>query len=114
MAINVDPSGAYDRTNNKNTSTQTYDYFSGELTTTDAFTGNDLDFGAPLSEIHLVNRHATNAVAFQWEDLFGTNKASGIVLPNSVLTFRKALKGKMRLRSLVNGAQSNSMFVFGL
>jgi len=120
MAINVLPTGPHVKTLHSSTSHTTYSYFSGELVTTDSFEGNILDFGAGLSEIHIVNA-GSNPIAFQFPECYITtdpataaNTASGIVLPNDKISFLRANKRGLKIRSATTGAQSTKVYVFGI
>jgi hypothetical protein len=124
MAINVLASGTYQPNTvggiHSVTSFGTYSFFSGELTTTDDFEANILDFGVGLGEIWIVNINA-NALAFQFPDLYVgagspanvANLASGVVLGNDKIYFRKANKRGIKIRSLVTGSQTKA-YIFGI
>lgn len=117
MAINVDATGPYQYDSNAgmqtNTSRASYSYFSGELITTDSFDANECAFGVGLVEIHIVNS-GSNPIAFQFPHEYGTNKASGMVPASSSTTLHLCNKTGLKVRSLVNGQQSNKVYVFGI
>lgn len=122
MAITVIGTGPYQFSSlgiGATTSTATYSYFSGLITTTDSFEDNILDFGVGLAEIWIMN-FGSNAIAFQFPDKYITtspatpaNTASGIVLPADKIYYRRANKKGMKLRSALSGAQS-TLYVHGI
>lgn len=116
MAITMAGSGPVDLDLSPNrtsfTSVPSYSFCSGVLTTTAAYTANEVQFGAQLQEIHIVNLGA-NPVAFQFSEFFGTSKDSGIVLANERVVIRKALKAGLAVRS-ADTALASTVVVFGV
>lgn len=125
MAIGVSGTGAYapDTTGGIHTLTSygTYSFFGGELTSTDSFEDNILDFGVPLSEVFVVNA-GNKDVAIQWPENYvgvgnpvnGADIASGVVLAGQTLVIRRLMKRGMKIRSLVSGQSSAKVYVFGI
>lgn len=101
------------------TSYATYSFYSGKLTTTDSFEDNILNFGTALGQIYIVNA-GSNAIAFQFPEFYvatgaPVNTACGIVLTNDKTIYRVNFNKKgMKIRSLVDGQQSNAVYVFGI
>jgi len=122
MAINVLPTGPYNFSTfgvHTQTSFATYSYFSGEIVTTNSFEDSVLDFGAGLAEIWIVNTGG-GMIAFQFPEKYistvpatTANIASGIVLSGTSISFRRANKRGMKLRSAVDGAPG-TVYVFGI
>lgn len=110
----VTGSGAYDKTlgRNSQTSYQSYTYYSGAITTTDNFADNVLEFGCALGELYIVNTGA-NPAAFQFVELDGTQKGSGMVPANDKIVFRKANKLQVAVCSLTGGS-ATTVHVFGV
>ena len=118
MALSVSGTGPYQAIpGTPMTSVVTYAFFSGELTTSDSFEDNIFVFGANLSEIIIQNTGGSNKIAFQWPDDYipnlPANTASGIVMPNDKIIFRKANKKGIKIRSATTGSQS-TFCIFGI
>lgn len=110
----VTASGAYDKSLGRNaqTSYQSYTYYSGAITTTDNFSDNVLEFGCALGEIYIVNA-GSNPAAFQFMELDGTQKGSGMVPGNDKVVFRRANKTQIAVCSLTGGS-ATTVHVFGV
>lgn len=118
MALSVSGTGPYKAVPGAAmTSYVTYAFFSGEVTTTDNFEDNIFVFGANLGEIVIQNTGGSNKIAFQWPDDYipnlPANTASGIVLPNSQVIFRRCNKNGIKIRSANSGSQS-TFCIFGI
>ena len=102
MAWNVLGSGTFDKSSvsgNASIGVPVYDFFSGEITTTDNFTDNELVFGFVPAEIVLVNLSA-NPAAYQMPRHYGTNKGSGVIPPNDRVVIRGPKVTGLRIKSL--------------
>lgn len=123
MAIDVIKTGAYEFNAfgvNAITSHATYSFFSGEITTTDSFEDNILDFGVGLAELYIVNTSVSGMAAFQFPEKYITtnpatpaNVASGIVIAGDKVIFRHMNKRGLKLRSAVSGVPA-TVYVFGI
>jgi hypothetical protein len=96
----------------------TFPYFSGEITISDSFEDNLLDFGKGLSEVWIINK-ASGAIAFQFKEHFvensivAANVADGIVLQDDKIFFKRLNKRQMKIRSAVDGV-TGFAYVFGV
>lgn len=113
MAITMNGSGQIETNLSPNrtsfTSVPTYSFCSSVITTTANYTANQIEFGAKIQEIHIVNFGA-NPVAFQFSEFFGTTKDSGLVLANSSVVIRTSLKSGIALKNADVGASSVVVF----
>lgn len=108
MAWNVSGSGKFSKDNVSGVSHTGFGrtfFFSGELTTTDDFAANTMDFGFLSGEIIIVNL-SSNPLAYQVDLQFGTNKATGVVPANSHITLRNVRHMGLRVKSLNAGASA--------
>lgn len=115
MAISMNGSGVITpETTNRQTfnSVASYSFCSAILTSTAAYTANQITFGAKLQEIHITNL-GSNAIAFQFEEFFGTTKDSGIVLGGQTVVIRKVLKGGIAIRS-ADTVLASTAVIFGV
>ena len=85
-----------------------YYFCSDEITTTDNYADNQLDFGVPMNTIVIINADG-NDLAFQWIQQDGTGYDAGIVKANSQVVLRQTVKRGMNLRSRVSGAATSAI-----
>lgn len=109
MAWNVLGSGPFDKASvsgNPSLGIYPYDFFSGEITTTDNFPDNAMTFGFISGEV-LITNLGSNPIAYQFPRLSGTNKASGVVPANSHVSLRGARIGGISVKSLNAGLSAS-------
>lgn len=115
MAITFTTTGPFDPTSirgpNAQTSYATYSFSSGIITATANYADNVLDFGSGLSEIWIVA--VGGAVCFQFPELYGTNKDSGIVLADDKISFRRLNKRGVKIRR-ADAAAAATCYLFGI
>lgn len=115
MAITMNGSGQInlELTNRTSfTSVPSYSFCSSVLTTTANYGDNQLEFGALVQEIHIVNL-GNQPVAFQFKEFFGLSKDSGIVPEGDRITLRTAHKGGIAIRS-ADPTKHSSVVVFAV
>lgn len=115
MAISMTGSGVIELNLSPNrtefTSVPSYSFCSSVVTTTANYADNQIEFGAKLQEIHIVNT-GTKAVAFQFAEFFGTTKDSGIAMPGESVVIRNSLKSGIALKNA--DTTSSTVIVFGV
>lgn len=114
MAITMNGSGQIDtalENRTSFTSVASYSFCSSVITTTASYADTQIQFGAKLKEIHIINT-GNKPVAFQFSEFFGTNKDSGLVPANDRVTIRTALKDGIAFKNA--DGSSSTVVVFGV